>query len=399
MRSSSLNNSSYHSSRKTFNPSLSADSDPLKTHNVKEKNSPSPTSIYHVLKRMRKRRKYDILNPTTQPILAPFVDDHRLKTLDGVVSFTHYVFPMMFGKKSKHVILCGDVHSNMVVEDDTGQYLLDWVTSVLLKHKNRCIDLFLEHPRATRGYSELALPDYPSATQGPMFGATLKYIPLVKKIKNIRVHNIDLRYRRLENPPPTLIRDYINVYNPPFKSADIMKAYYAAYIYILYDILVVSKKIWEEWMNVLNRISFIEITRNYLKMFHPVRDRILKQLKNSIFNNNIKKFFKVLYLSALKKKIDYSITDIRVLNADASLLTIDAYALSRIFRRFDRGGRFKLPCSKYMPYCIVYVGDFHVSVYSKFIELYFGTRAIKNIELRDEKTKRIRFKHPFVIKS
>ena len=154
---------------------------------IDKERSPPVETLLRIFKRRRERRSSDALNPKKNPIVPPYTHDHILKVPEGIVSFTHFEFPAMLGgNHSKHLVLLGDVHTDRIIMDDAGQFVLDWVVSTLIKNPDQCVDLFLEmSPDDTNSA--------PLMRQGPMFGEFRKHLKLIKKFKNIRIHRADMR--------------------------------------------------------------------------------------------------------------------------------------------------------------------------------------------------------------
>ena len=371
---------------------------------IKNKTSPLVETLLRVFKRNRERRSNDVHNPKLNPIIPPYTTDHVLKTPKGIVSFSHFEFSKMIGPNSKHVILLGDVHTNVHVIDD-GQFVLDWIVNTLVKKPEQCIDLFIERKLTDSG------PPVPNA--GPLGGELRKHEVLIKKFKNLRVHRVDTRLGIInETDGRDLIRhmgSHVQTNSKPRMTlADlysILIAIIMCHVFSLSIEKLVGQVLFKRWKRIFKYFDLPDKFDNYLhnrpdgKRFTYVANKTRKQLKSSIFAKNELKFFKCLFNASVSGAFDKTLYKYGVSAVTSNYIVVmavlmDAYCLSRLFRDFTSKGRFREPCSKYMQYCVVYAGECHISVYRDFFKLYFGVGE-QILAIDDMTTKRPKLKIPF----
>ena len=360
---------------------------------IKKEKSPPIETLLRVFKRRRERRSGDVCNPKKKPIIPPYTHDHILRVPEGIVSFIHFEFPSMIGRHSRHLVLLGDVHTDKVIMDEAGQYVLDWIVGTLVKNPNQCVDLFLE-------ISPDMYNPRPYEKAGQLFGETFKHINLIKKFKNIRVHHVDTRMG-IDSLPKytyensTLLQDTLKYIKekkePRLTIATFISMCIAVIMYFVFHLEYVHL-INDETVVLLHKLGLEDKVNNeffgdvgYIILW-KLSKKIEKQISKSIFATNKIKFFKCLYDATT-----------HCLNINTPSLTnhvytmtffMDAYCLARLFREFPDKGRFRGPCTKYMQYPVVYTGSFHTAVYRKFIEIYFGLEEkVHESNYRDKRPK------------
>ena len=100
---------------------------------------------------------------------------------------------------------------------------------------------------------------------------------------------------------------------------------------------------------------------------------------------------KYLYAASLKAFNDFDLYNIRI---GMSMVIMDSYCLSRLFRTFTFDPRGSGPpkygsgCTADPNLCVVYTGDAHSDVYYNFITTYFHDAIIKKRTKADD-TKRL----------
>jgi hypothetical protein len=312
-------------------------------------------------------------------LVPPYAQNHRLRTPEGVVSFTHYEILDI----PKHIILFGDHHNEMAVTDSGGQFMLDWIVATLRKKKNICLDLFLES-RLGQDYRYLD-------GQGPMFGVVLKHKNIIKKFPNIRVHDINVRPKKRQFK--TDVIRAVQQHYAKLDKDDMFASLLAAYMHIIFNI---EPSIFDDYIyfkSTITRLRIIEKLRHDVvaqdqATYDKIRSLVEKQLTNSIFKDDKNSFFKCLFDASVTVFNEEKKFQIARLESSLRIVLMDAYGLARIFRAFKSKDRFVGPCSTHMPLCVVYAGEHHVKVYREFIRQYFGTRVKEHQKVFDLKNKK-----------
>jgi hypothetical protein len=240
-------------------------------------------------------------------------------------------------------------------------------------------------------------------------GELRKHEVLIKKFKNLRVHRVDTRRGIIhETNGRELLRhmgEHVRTNSKPRMTFvdlfSILVAIIMCHVFSLSIDKLVGQDVFKRWIKIFRYFDLPDKFNDYLyarpdrDRFKYVANKTRKQLKSSIFDKHEMKFFSCLFNASVdtfgkKGNGAYVTSNYTVVMA----VLMDVYCLSRLFRDFTSKGRFREPCSKYMQYCVVYAGEYHVSVYREFFKLYFGVGE-QIVATDDKTTKRPKLKMPF----
>ena len=118
--------------------------------------------------------------------------------------------------------------------------------------------------------------------------------------------------------------------------------------------------------------AFFNLKIGEREYYKEVWNLTKRQIENSIFKGKEQKFFKTLYKATLSY-MNHGITEASIKrNMFGETITMDAYCLARLFRKFKvKDADIGKICKEDMPYCIVYAGNSHIDIYRYFLNDYF----------------------------
>lgn len=378
--------------------------------------------ILHEYK-LARRRGYDLqINPKGRnKVLVPkFRLDHVLKRQDGLVSLTHLEIPRMYGTASKHILLCGDLHNDkpLMGDAESSQFVMDWIVSALVKEPNKCLDIFIEHAKRfwiTRGPAPSTtaintipvqnilgnVSDYVPGV-GPMAGASFSYMSIIKKFKNVRIHDVNPRiwYSFTRTDKPGILVKLFSIYENIYYIYEMLLA---VLFHIEFEIDL--RKICDvKMLDSIKKNDLITCVKNeIIYKFHCTETlrKINKQIEKSEFKNYRETYFITLFISTMDTVVKTHILDISstddvddkysIIQLYLYVPIMDAYCLARMFRVFKRGGT---PCTKIVKTCIVYAGQSHIEIYRAFIRNYFGRGVITHVRKVDMANKHFSLSRP-----
>ena len=400
------------SSKSHYDLSLSKNSSRI------DDNKETVQEILYEYKKARRRIGGHEINPWLKPIIPKYNPSEKLKTIEGLVSLKHITIPgLLYGNKIKHIILCGDVHTDKEVEYG-GQFMLDWLVNTLVIKQDKCIDLFIEDDTILSGHHQ-----YTMRHGGPMAGATFFYIPIIKKFKNLRIHDVDMRTHGRTNTDrpmiPVIIEMFKQVNNGTFVQGLSMPEMYtvmtqlllAVFFHIkfkanidkLFAVSTFSKFIVDKFDEYRDKhvgglvAMFINETNGIFKNNDKIVAKIEKQFVKSYFKRNRDRFCEKLFVTVcefitkIKEPYDGFIISL-------FMPLMDVYCLARMFRTFNGDIKeFTEPCSDELETCVVYVGNAHSEIYATFIEKYFINSKLVINEISEYDEKILNLDEPIVI--
>jgi hypothetical protein len=375
------------------------------------------SSLIRLLKKDRTAWKF------TEPYLPDTNLSPNLSILYDVESFTYFEID------NKRIVLVGNRHLEYVGKgydyDARGQILEDWVIGTCLANKTKCIDFFTESgiysgKRLINPKLHLFVALHHKVYEGSMFGSGNDAIVIAKeRLPNLRLHNIDLRQLAVTDRKDAVIKGdfgdkewyWKHYFGIDSKFGYLISSRFGSSfgapglkeLMIAYTLCTDTK-----WTNVAfptkknyklfastyfigkfatdaarllsDAFYFNGWLRSAVKLIH-------RQLDNGPLDKN--KFFNVMI--TCYNHVFGSLSQFMILH----MFFVDAYALSRIFRNFNRKISRNSVCKKDIKAAIVHAGDFHIRVYCSFIEKYFETKCKLCLKpVKDEKHEII-FKKPF----
>ena len=342
-----------------------------------------------ILKKYRlARRRGDDVNPRDVMLIPSFKYSHvPPRTLDAVHSFKHIIIPTV-----RDIYLFGDEHTDVPISDDTGHFILDWIVGMVIKEPTRLFDVFIE----MIGMSYIL-------NQGPLFGAILKYIPILRKFKNIRIRDIDIRPDAWSvvaffRPPDIL--NTVFVLSNAFNFIPHHDTIHEQYMYAVSMLLAIlfhvifgidleilralsfwrdQKQAWDNRLTDQNLVYNMrtQVVDTYFNVNDNIK-KIEKQIKNSIFDSDRHNFLLHVYSVILHNSS--FVSDVNTMCIYLATMLMDTYCLARIFRRTHRDAAAD-PLT-----CFVIAGAAHTGVYSAFMTSYFdGTKVMQDITSVDKR--------------
>jgi|SRR3989344_3201703 len=281
--------------------------------------------------------------------LSPYIT-----SMYGTWRICEYKTNILFGKKSKmnrHILFCGDGHT-YTTNCDNSTFFLDWIYGMCLKHPTKKLTLLVEHPekkvmprlfdRKINQHMLLKLRAEVNKQDGPMFGIMWK---LRKKINFENFTTIGIDVRQVETGGIHMLGGY-------YKDEDVekleieLKDVLAMYIHLL---RYPTKK-WEHKLTLNHSQqffleSFFTKTKEYFKNVSKI---IKNALSTSFFKKKQDLFYKILYLSLIRRLDDVIASE---------TVIMDAYCLAMIFQIKGDSN------------IIVNVGSYHVETYMGFFNI------------------------------
>lgn len=291
----------------------------------------------------------------------------RSPYLEGVISLQYYR-----NIEGKEIVLLGEYHNqqyschSFVPDEDTittYQFIDKYIQKK--EEERECSDIFIEEFTPEQNKSSLST----ESTLSSFMTFSIEYFEKMKKedrYRNTRFHYVDLRpnsevsifFEFLEYFTNITTNDVVKVeaiefynviidflcgiYNPSVFSSTIKK--HRLYRAALRQVYEQSKKKEEDVLRELRRI----------------RTKIMKEISKSIFKDDVATFVGVVKTESFPY--------------NATTIIMDVYFLARLFIQFENRNTQSRICNEQRTpkNCIVYTGEFHTNIYSRFFLIYFG---------------------------